>query len=97
MNTQNEIQNPRQLNLKLFGMLRKYSVDSSMTVLIPTVCTVLELKNRLNEQLKMLHPDSFDLNLLDECAFATNDKILNSDETLPAVEFIAVLPPVCGG
>ena len=86
-----------QLNLKLFGALRKYGVDAKLELSVPSVCTIGDLQHHLAEHLTKTHSDFVGPELLDECAFANEDRILLRDEMVPLNGFVAVLPPVCGG
>jgi molybdopterin converting factor small subunit len=89
------------MELKLFGAFRKYadasSARASIELLIPEGCEVSELRVRLRAYLENAHPDFRDSELLDECAFATESRVLLPNEIVPSGQTIAILPPVCGG
>jgi molybdopterin converting factor small subunit len=89
--------NQSELTLKLFGALRKYGSDSSVTLQLKNGSSISDLKKVLAVKLQELHPDFFDSAILDECAFATEDRVLLAQELVPQTPYIAVLPPVCGG
>jgi molybdopterin converting factor small subunit len=89
------------MELKLFGAFRKYAdangARASIELLIPEGCDVAELRARLCAHFVMTHPDFRDSQLLDECAFATESRVLLANEMVPSGQTIALLPPVCGG
>ena len=85
------------VNLKLFGVMRKYSSAPLLQIELPQTCPVSDLPIFLAEKLRSLHPGFQDIELIHDCAFATEDRILGKHELVPTVAFIAVLPPVCGG
>ena len=89
--------NQSELTLKLFGALRKYGNHSSVTLKLKEGSSVLDLKIELAAKLKELHPEFFDSAILEECAFATEERVLQAQELIPQSPYIAVLPPVCGG
>ena len=91
MNSQTE------MTLKLFGALRQYGNHASINLSIPKACSVSDLRKYLGEHLQKTHPEFKDEALLKECAFATSERVLEGNEMIPQVSFIAVLPPVCGG
>ncbi len=75
------------VRINFFGAFRKYG-DYKMLYL-PEVCSVLDLKRLLAEQLN--DP------LVWDSTIACNDCIVNCDYRVQSHEVISILPPVCGG
>jgi molybdopterin converting factor small subunit len=83
----------RDIAVRLFGALRRYGTDPTLTVSVPDDATVADLRRAFAAQLKDDHARA----LLKASAFATDQRVLNDAEPLPRDHEMAVLPPVSGG
>ena len=91
--------NSAGIRVRVFGMLRNYSDDQgfiTVSVSRNELKTVGDFKNVFKAHFKKYFPE-YDSAELEDCAVATEEEILHSDEALLVGEELSVLPPVCGG
>lgn len=85
------------MQVKMFGALRKFSnEDGIFQFKISEPMTVSKFKTALSFQVSEEFKD-FNSDLLMQSAIANQEEILSDDYLIQQNEFIAVLPPVCGG
>lgn len=83
----------RDIDIRLFGSLRQFSDQPTITLNLGADATVAALRTELGARLSSDNGRS----LLGASAFATDERVLEDGEPLPDVRELAVLPPVCGG
>jgi molybdopterin converting factor small subunit len=86
-----------QVELKLYGIFRKYKESSSILLNLAGPCGINDLKKEIKAFFDSRNPE---LNLGDvvvESAIANNDSILPLDYTIQKNTTLVILPPVCGG
>jgi molybdopterin converting factor small subunit len=93
MNPMNDI----QVEIKLFGGLRRYHTESVLTLRVPCSSRVDAVKQKMGEIMQAAHGGAFDLALLAQSVLANDQTILTDDTLLVQDSKLAVLPPVCGG
>lgn len=81
------------IEIQLFGAFRQYGDGSAIQVSVPEDSEVAGLRQAMHEQLA----DDNARALLRASAFATDERVLDETESVPAERNIAILPPVCGG
>ena len=77
----------RQIEIKLYGRLRSLGEGAVLSIDAPADLSVAELRALIE------HRTGAELA---DCAFATADRVLETNEAVPGGA-IALLPPVCGG
>lgn len=85
------------LHIKLFGCLRKYDSNGSLTLKALSGETVAQIKKRLLTLLTEIHPDFDDHEIIEVSALAHAQKVLTDDQVIISSGELAILPPVCGG
>jgi molybdopterin converting factor small subunit len=83
----------RTLDVRLFGAFRQFGSAPTLRVSVPDGGTVADLRAAVAASL----PSGNAHSLLRASAFATDDRMLDDADVLPASDELAVLPPVCGG
>ena len=83
----------RTIEVRLFGAFRQFGSAPTLRVTVRRGATVADLRAGVAE---LLAGDNAHALLL-ASAFATDDRMLDDAEVLPASDELAVLPPVCGG
>ena len=82
------------VQLKFFGAFRKY-FDVEELELSEQV-TVRDFRRQVRTDF-LLRNASFDVILLEDSVFATEEKVLSESDFIKPGAQIAILPPVCGG
>jgi molybdopterin converting factor small subunit len=83
-----------EVTVRLFGAFRSFGLGSALTVTLPEgVQDTGALRAALAEQM----PDDAARSWLASSAFATDRRVLQEGEALPAGAELSILPPVCGG
>ena len=85
------------VQIRMFGVLKKFGKDGVVTVNAPQQCLVGELRKLLKEQLSADFPGTFHCSLVDRAAVTDCSRILNNGFSLVNTESLALLSPVCGG
>ncbi len=83
----------QQVEVRLFGAFRQYSRDAAIAVTLPESATVTNLREAFADALE----DDNARALLKASAFATDEAVLDEDDSVPEHGRISILPPVCGG
>lgn len=81
----------RPVDVRLFGAFRQYGREATVRVRVREGACVRDVRAALGAHLGA-NADA----LMDASVFATNERMLRDDESVPAGE-LSVLPPVCGG
>lgn len=81
------------IEIRLFGAFRQYHAGASLRLELPESATVAELRQAFGRQFD----DANARSLLKASAFATDEAVLDEDDTVPAGQNLSILPPVCGG
>lgn len=82
--------------ITLFGALREADPSGCVELDVPPDSTVAGLRQCLIEHLRR-HAPSIPAELVQRCAFATDEEILHDHRAVPEGVALAVLPPVSGG
>ncbi|MBU6152797.1 MAG: hypothetical protein KGP28_00715 [Bdellovibrionales bacterium] len=89
-----------RLRLRVFGVLRNFSDEDgfwNLELEHPVeIETGDDLKALIGSCYSSRNP-SFDPAILEECALADGESILDPSEKLGSCDGLALLPPVCGG
>ena len=86
-----------QLNVLLFGGLRKYSRTGQIALTVPSGSTVSQVKNSLVEKIKAQTGYFSDEALLNVSVVGAKDRLLSGKTIIESDCEIAILPPVSGG
>jgi len=84
----------REFQIRLFGGFRQFRPESMLALELDDASTVADLRKHIA---RVFDDDANALSLLKASAFATDTRVLDEDETVPADADLALLPPVCGG
>jgi molybdopterin converting factor subunit 1 len=79
------------IRIRLFARAKDLAGRDTVTVELPTSCTVGEVKERLARE----HPSLS--RLVERSALAVNDEFAEDTLTVPLGADVALLPPVSGG
>lgn len=85
-----------KVHIELFGTLREAGTGDAIELELPARASVAMLRNTLAEHLAE-HAPALPHGLLQHCAFASEDAILQDSDAVPHDRRLAVLPPVSGG
>ncbi|WP_158545044.1 MoaD/ThiS family protein [Dyella monticola] len=85
-----------KVRITLFGALRDADTRGFIELEAPDACTIGTLRDLLRDHLRENAPH-ISVNLVQRCAFASDDEILHNHRTLPESGQLAILPPVSGG
>ncbi|QOC22456.1 MoaD/ThiS family protein [Wenzhouxiangella sp. AB-CW3] len=94
MNDATATDNNVTISIRLFGAFRQFGDDSTVTVTLPGNAQVRDVREALKAHYA---GDDNALALLKASAFATDQAVLDDDDSLPEGEPLSILPPVCGG
>lgn len=83
----------QSIKVRLFGAFRQYAENGSIRVPVADAATVAELRTAFGDVLE----DDNARSLLRASAFATDERVLDETDPVPADREISILPPVCGG
>lgn len=85
-----------RITLQLFGALREFHSGGELLLDCPQARTVDDVRSGLDRHARE-HWSGYRPQLLQSCAFASEQEILHRGSALPANGRMAVLPPVSGG
>ncbi|MBI4925458.1 MAG: hypothetical protein HY843_05990 [Bdellovibrio sp.] len=85
------------VRFKLFGAFRKYSNGENIEFQIPENSGLNEVRYKLVQKLKELHPEFNEEKLVFDSAIANETRILAKEYLFEQDGSFSVLPPVCGG
>lgn len=83
----------RTVDVRLFGAFRQFGAEPTLRVNVAENATIADVRTAIGARLEGNNVQS----LLSASAFATDDRMLNDADTVPAGPELAILPPVCGG
>lgn len=85
-----------EITIKLFGVLRSYSNESEIKILLQSPSFVSDVKQLLVQSLKTdIHSDIEEI--ISKSAVGNETEILPEDALISRSMSLAILPPVCGG
>ena len=84
------------IRVRLFGVFKKVGDGSLVTVDIKEPISIGEFRRAFAEKIEVIQP-GFDIDLIRESVFATDEVVLEDDFLISRELHLAILPPVCGG
>ncbi|RIL03465.1 MAG: hypothetical protein DCC75_12940 [Proteobacteria bacterium] len=85
------------IEIRLFGVLKRFGENGMLVLEIPCSCSVSELRSRIKQALAVRFPAEFHTALVDRAALADEHQVLSEDQFITDSPNLALLPPVCGG
>lgn len=105
--TEYKMSKPVEIEIKLFGVFKKFSDGGALSLTIDDDSTVGEIKVALAKRLgskelftqgSQITPPSLQVSgLVERSVLADEKRILKETDTLGERRSLAILPPVCGG
>jgi molybdopterin converting factor small subunit len=86
----------KTIRIKLFGCFKEYG-DSESEIVVPAAPTPDALKELLISYFQVQYPGADLAERVKEAAIADEEMVLSSESSLEGRDWIALLPPVCGG
>lgn len=86
----------QEITIRLFGVFRQYQPDARLVLQLAPGAALADVRAALAAYAQAQWP-GFPLALLARSALASETRLLNDTDPLPADGQLAILPPVAGG
>lgn len=86
-----------QIRISFFGKTKELEPSGKMELSLEKEITIAELRLVLTQKLIESNAQKGATELINDCAFANAERILNNNYLVNNNEELVLLPPVCGG